>query len=186
MKKELKLYNMIFPIFILEVFNPLFIASVLIGNFLIDFLVLTLISFIFMKKFDRSFLKKYVYKVWPYGLLADLIGVGWIVVAGEIGIRLAAGIRYLFPGIGNSFLDEIITGAAKGYWGDIYYNAFGVMFIMTGVIVAGIAIFRFNYFRVLNHHLSFTERQRKIACGILAVLTAPYTFLLSNSFTLGH
>lgn len=58
MKKDVRLYNLIFPTFMLFTFNPLFWGISLAGNFIIDSIVLLIISLAVYKKLSISFYKK--------------------------------------------------------------------------------------------------------------------------------
>ncbi len=81
MKKDVKLYNMIFPPFILITFTPWFFVFSLVGNFLIDSAVLTVIMLVVFKKFDRSFYIRKIFILWGLGFGADFIGCFYILYA---------------------------------------------------------------------------------------------------------
>lgn len=73
MNNKFKLYNLIFPVWLLFIF-PLVWLIVLPANFLIDSLVL-LISMNKLKIDDKKvFYKKHIFKIFWFGIFADLIG----------------------------------------------------------------------------------------------------------------
>ncbi|MBQ8414734.1 MAG: hypothetical protein IJX58_05795 [Clostridia bacterium] len=75
-RNEIKLYNILFPIWLLILMPTAWIA-VLPVNFIVDSLVLIIAS----KKigiFERGTYKKHILKVWIFGFLADMIGAGLI------------------------------------------------------------------------------------------------------------
>ena len=73
MKKEIKLYNVIFPIWMLILIPPLWLVA-LPGNFIIDLLVLY-ISMRILKIENRKLnIKKAIWKSWIIGFAADFVG----------------------------------------------------------------------------------------------------------------
>lgn len=73
MKKEIKLYNVLFPVWMLILFPQMWLI-VLPGNFLIDTLVLLLGMYVLKITEKGVFYKQNILKVFLFGLLADLIG----------------------------------------------------------------------------------------------------------------
>lgn len=73
MKKDTKLYNVLFPFWMLMLFPQMWLV-ILPGNFIIDSVVL-LLSMRFLKIEDKKvFYKKNILKIFGFGLLADVIG----------------------------------------------------------------------------------------------------------------
>lgn len=73
MKKDIKLYNVLFPLWMLMMF-PVTWLFVLPGNFIIDSLVLFL-GMYFLKIFDKKDLyKKSIVKIFAIGIFSDIIG----------------------------------------------------------------------------------------------------------------
>lgn len=71
--KQAKLYNVLFPFWMLLLFPQLWFI-VLPGNFIIDSLVLV-ISLAILKIADKKlWYKKYILKVFAFGMTADIIG----------------------------------------------------------------------------------------------------------------
>ena len=71
--KNIKLYNVIFPFWMLMLFPQTWLI-VLPGNFIIDSIVLIL-TLTFLKAQDKKLLyKRYILKAFLFGMLADIIG----------------------------------------------------------------------------------------------------------------
>lgn len=74
MKKNITLYNALFPFWLILFLNPKTWLWVLPGNFIIDSIVL-FIAIIVLKVDDRKkFFLRTVWKVFLFGLLSDIIG----------------------------------------------------------------------------------------------------------------
>ena len=79
MKKDVTLYNVLFPLWMLLLFPELWLI-VLPGNFIIDSLVL-IISMLIMKMPDKKeFYKKNILKIYGFGLLADAAGSVYMLI----------------------------------------------------------------------------------------------------------
>ncbi len=79
MKKDIKLYNVIFPVWFLMLFPQMWLI-VLPGNFLIDSLVL-LLSMIFLEIEERkTFYKQNILKIFIIGLVSDVIGASFLFI----------------------------------------------------------------------------------------------------------
>ena len=79
MKKDVKLYNVLFPFWMLLLFPQMWLI-VLPGNFIIDSLVL-LISMAVLKISDKKqWYKKHILKIYAFGLLADVIGSAYMLL----------------------------------------------------------------------------------------------------------
>lgn len=74
-KKDVKLYNVLFPFWFLMLIPSTWII-VLPGNFLIDSLVLIISMCCMHVENKKYFYKKHIWKIFAFGLLADLIGSG--------------------------------------------------------------------------------------------------------------
>lgn len=79
MKKQIKLYNVLFPVWMLILFPQMWLI-VLPGNFIIDSLVL-LFSMMALKITERAlFYKQNILKIFLFGLLADIVGSAFMFV----------------------------------------------------------------------------------------------------------
>ncbi len=73
MKKDIKLYNVLFPLWMLLLF-PVTWLVVLPGNFIIDSLVLLISMYVFKICEKKEFYKKSILKVFLIGIFSDVIG----------------------------------------------------------------------------------------------------------------
>lgn len=142
MKKEMRLYNILFPIWFL-LFIPITWVVVLPANFVIDSLVILITMKMIGVKFKKRMYKESILKVWGFGFLSDIIGAAFLFVTMWILELAVPGEDYLYLAI--------------------------------AVLISAIFIFIFNYkisFKGYDRNTRF-----KMALS-LAILTAPYTFLI--------
>lgn len=76
-KTEITLYNVLFPFWMLLMF-PVAWLIVLPGNFLIDSLVLLVSLRMLGAENKKLWYKKYIGKIFAFGMLSDLIGAGYM------------------------------------------------------------------------------------------------------------
>ncbi|WP_343209082.1 hypothetical protein [Anaerolentibacter hominis] len=153
--KGLKLYNLIFPLWILWLIPAAWLV-VLPANLFIDFVVIILT----MRRLhlpDRSRLTgKILFPAWGYGFLADFAGTGMMFVADNVDA-----FRTIFNWNTYNPLD----------------NLFSFLWTALSVLIAGLCIYFFNLKLVLNQ-VEFDIASRKKIALSLAVFTAPYFFFL--------
>jgi hypothetical protein len=77
MKKGIKLYNVIFPIWMLLFLPPVWLV-VFPANFAIDSLVFRLGAKFAKLQNILAVYKKSILKIWGFGFLADLLGAGFL------------------------------------------------------------------------------------------------------------
>lgn len=161
MKKEKRLYNVLFPIWFL-IFVPTSWLIVLPANFLIDSLVL-LVALKLLGHDLKTGYKRAVLKVWLFGFLADLIG----------GLLLLAG----------TFLQE------NSWWyhniaAPISSNPFGsplaLLFILVVVAISAACIYVLDL-KVAFRKLDLDKQQKHRAALAFALITAPYAFFLPST-----
>jgi len=155
--KEIKLYNLIFPVYMLWLIPPvIFIVGIL--NFIIDSVVVLITEKILKLEDMFSKYKKVIFKVWIFGFLADFIGALFLFLISGLFENLDIPIKY-----------------------NIDYNPFGNIYALiitiVGILIAGILIFIFNK-KICFNKIDITEKQRFILSLVMAVVTAPYLFLL--------
>lgn len=102
MKKDVKLYNMILPPFMLFFFVPILWIVSALGNFIIDSIVLLIISIFIYKKFTWQLYKKSIIPVFLYGFLSDFLGVLYLMA-----ISIGSGAKYYE---GNDIGKQILSG----------------------------------------------------------------------------
>ncbi len=166
LKKTNKLYNVIFPIWIIWIF-PLTWLIILPANFIIDLLVVTLTLKVLKIKHIWITAKPVILKVWLFGFLSDIIGTAGMLAAG--------------------LLDERVLGQAVGDWWyqnigfPVNYNPFqsiyGFLWVTLCVVLAAAMIYLFNL-KFSFKKAPITDRQKRQLSFSLAVFTAPYLFYL--------
>jgi len=155
--KGIKLYNLIFPMYMLWVMPPIIFISAIL-NFIIDSAVVLVTEKIL--KIENIFLKykKVILKVWGFGFLADFIGALFLFTISGLCEGLDIPIKY-----------------------NIDYNPFGNIYALIitilGILIAGVLIFIFNK-KISFKNIDITEKQKFILSLVMAIVTAPYLFLL--------
>ena len=130
--KQIKLYNVIFPIWFLLFFPPIIIIT-LLGNYIIDSLVIIGCFFVYKlksKEFSlKSFYKGSIIKVWLYGFLADFIGAVILFIIGMFGEDVF-GLSY-----------ELTSAICY----DPFSHSWAVIIIVVAMLVSTYFVFIFNY-----------------------------------------
>lgn len=161
--KNIKLYNLIFPIWLLLFFPPV-IFFTLIGNFIIDSLVILACFFLFkiskVKSSLKPFYKKSILKVWLFGFLADIIGASFLILVETGGEWL---------GVSNKL------NMAIAY--DPFSHPLAVIIILISMLISSTFIFLFNYKFTFKTIIEEKTLKVKVALAI-AIITIPWTFLL--------
>ena len=80
MKKGTRLYNVIFPFWML-ILLPMTWLAIIPANFVIDSLVLIIAMYVLKLQNKKQLYKKSILKVFIFGFLADIIGSGLLLVA---------------------------------------------------------------------------------------------------------
>lgn len=166
MKSDHRVYNVIFPIWLLWFFPPVFFI-VAAGNFVVDSLVLFLAYRLIIAKVDRSgfgkLYRKCILKVWLFGFLADIIGTVPLIGLVVTGF--------------NPFSYEVESAIMWNPW----TNGIAFLFVLGCVVLAGALVFVFNHWFALKEAIP-NQRMRLRTAILLAVLTAPYTLLLPTQW----
>jgi len=159
MKKEVRLYNVILPIWLLWIFPQVWLI-VLPGNLAVDCLVLTLSLTVLKHRNKWAVVKKLWWKFWLLGFLADFVGVVFLLLAGMAAENI--------PGLSQSVTP-------------IFYNAFETpaAFLVTllGIGAAGVSIYVYDKLAMGSCDL-LTERERHLIALTMAVVTAPWLFFI--------
>lgn len=165
--KEVKLYNIIFPIWLLIFFPPIIFIT-LAGNFVIDSLVILACVSIFKLAINseerKSFYKNSIIKVWLFGFLADIIGAAILFILGILGEYF--GLSY-----------ELVSAIDF----DPFSNPLAVMVIVFAMLVSVLFIFLFNYKITFRELIKDNSVRFKVALTI-AIVTMPWTFLLPTKW----
>ncbi len=86
MKKEVKLYNVLFPFWMLLLFPQLWLI-VIPGNFIIDSIVLLVSMLLFKISDKKDFYKKNILKIFSFGMVSDIIGSAYMLIM-MIGLQI--------------------------------------------------------------------------------------------------
>lgn len=163
MKRNMRLYNVLLPIWILYFFPQVWIIT-LPGNLFIDCLVLLLTLTALKHREKKAVMKKVWWKFWLLGFLADFIGTALLVGC----IYLS-----LLPAPVGPWVEQIV--------GDAVLNPFrslpAFLFTMLGIALAGVCIYFFDK-KAMKSCAQLDGRQRHIIALTMAIVTAPWTFLI--------
>ena len=145
-KNDIKLYNVLFPLWMLLLFPQLW-WIVIPGNFIIDSLVLIISMYALKISDKKQWYKRHIFKIFGFGMLSDVIGSAYMIL-----------MTLVFQ---------------LGVMGDELYIT------LPALIISAAFIFVFNYF------VTFRKADRALRLKlslILAIVTAPYTFLVPSSW----
>lgn len=159
MRKNNKLYNVIFPIWLL-VWFPSYLWFILIPiNYLIDSCVL---YFSLPKEDDRkAFTIRHSWKLCIVGFLADLIGSIFLFL-----------INIIYDALPIPFLEKIVDGVMM----NPFSNVFSFLYVCIGILISAICIYYFDRWILKKTNLSKAQIEK--SARYLAIITAPYLFLL--------
>lgn len=164
--KDIKLYNLIFPLWFV-LFLPPVIFITLVGNFVIDSLVVIACFFIFkladIQKSLTEFYKGSILKVWILGFLADIIGASILFILGMIDPL------------------ELPNDMIRGINYDPFSSPAAVAVITIAMLVSAVFIFMFNYKITFSKQINDKRLRAKVAITV-ALTTMPWTFLLPTKW----
>lgn len=158
-KKGVRVYNVLFPIWMLFLFFPQVWLVVLPGNFLIDSLVLVLAMKFLQVAGKKEVWKKSIVRVWCYGFLADLIGA-------------AALVAFLYADVHLGL--DLFDYSFQNSLGQMLYS-------LPAVALSGVIIYLLNKKFAFGKTALSMEQRHKLALA-LAIFTAPYTFMIPLSW----
>lgn len=162
--KQIKLYNVMFPIWLLWLF-PLTWIVVLPGNFIIDCLVVVLAMKHLKIENVKAKTKKVIIRVWIMGFVADFIGC--------IGMFIFNLVEFDSKFVTNDFIAALV------------YNPFehvgALLWAVFCTIVTAIIIYVFNYFWCLKK-IEISDMERKKVALAVAIFTAPYMFFFPTEW----
>lgn len=160
MKREIKLYNLIFPMWGIYFFGllfPPFLLLLLPANFLVDSIMLLVLFFLLKLPEKKMLYKKAIWKTWGFGFLADILASG------------------VFFAISEAFSDAFSHIKVNIYLPYSSLPAF--LFVTMAVLLAGVLIYVFQRKFVLKKLALEEGQKKKLALG-MAILTAPYLMYL--------
>lgn len=160
-----RFYNVIFPVWLLFIF-PLSWLLVIPANFAIDSLIVVLWMYILKLDKKMDVYKKHIIWVFIFGFVADIIGGIMLLITQLIGYE-------------EWFYEYITAPVAMNPFDNIY----ALLFTFCAVILSGVLIYVFNRFISFRKYKDL--KSKRIISLMLAVLTAPYLFLLPTSTLYG-
>ena len=155
MKRQLRLYNVLFPIWMLFLWPGVWLI-LLPGNFLIDSLVLLLAMTALGYAGRKAVWKSAIFKVWGFGFAADLAGAG-----------ITLGLMLLLDRLAPQWNTFLVPG--------------GQLLVLPGIAIAGVLIYLLNR-RFSFQRTALTAEQIHRLSLALAVFTAPYTMLIPSEW----
>ena len=169
MKKDTRLYNVIFPIWFLLLIPQLWIVS-LAGNFLIDLLVLYISMRILKVENRKENIKKTILKTWIIGFACDFVGGFGMFLASLIDID------YNTP-LGKWWYENLTNSVMYNPFDSIY----GFLWTTLCVIITSVLIYVVNKKWCLKKLDISDEQKNKVALSF-AIFTAPYFFYLPTAW----
>lgn len=160
MKRDIKLYNLIFPMWSIYFFGLLFPPMLLIllpANFAVDSIMLLLLFQWLKLPEKKEWYKKTILKTWGFGFLADVLASG------------------VFVALSEALSDVFQDANVNVYRSVSSFPSF--LFTTAAVVLAGILIYIFQRKFVLKKLELEEGQKKKIALG-MAILTAPYLMYL--------
>ena len=168
-KKSIKLYNVIFPIWLLWLI-PMTWVIVLPANFLIDLLVGVLTMKYLKVKEIKLNAKSVILKVWIFGFIADFIGTSAMFMANVIDFNYQTS-------LGKWWYNNITNAVSYNPFESLY----AILWVTGCVIITSFFIYLFNYQFCLKKSTLDSEQKKKVALS-LAIFTAPYLFYLPTAW----
>lgn len=166
---NIKLYNLIFPIWLLWLI-PITWIVVLPANFLIDLIVVVL-TMKYLKVSDIKIkAKSVIFKVWIFGFIADFIGTAAMFLANTINFNYETE-------LGKWWYINISNAVSYNPFDSIY----ALLWVTVCMIITSFFIYLFNYKFCLKNSNLDSDQKRKIALS-LAIFTAPYLFYIPTSW----
>ena len=158
MKRTVRLYNILLPIWLLWIFPQVWLI-VLPGNLAIDCAVLLLTLLALGCTAKQAVLRRVWWRVWLNGFLADAAGVVWMLLG-------------LLP-IQWAWWEESISGIM----GRPFRSPLSLFWTLAGVALAGVCIFAFDL-RAMHSCIGLSNREKRRIALTMAIVTAPWLFFI--------
>ncbi len=168
-KKNVTLYNLIFPIWLLWLLPTTWIV-ILPANFLVDLLVVVLTLKYLKVQGLKQKVKQVIFKVWIFGFLADFIGTAAMFMANAIDFDYNTKLgKWWYNNLSNPVSYNPFQGIYSFLW------------VTACIIITAFFIYLFNYKICLKKSNLEGIQKKKLALS-LAVFTAPYLFYLPTKW----
>ena len=159
MKKQVRLYNMIMPLWLLLAMPAMWLPT-LAGNFIIDSAVLMILLKIKKKEGKKQIWKSCILKVWAFGMLSDIIG-GAVLV----GLDLLLDILDLHKASAAIMLNP-------------WVNPIAAVCVILCMALSSVFIYLFDS-RLSFKRTFEEEKERRQFALYFAVITTPWLFASS-------
>ena len=116
MKRDIKLYNLIFPmwgIYFYAILFPYFFVLLLPANFIVDTVMLLLLFFLFKVPEKKELYRRGIWKAWGFGFLADFLAAGVLVIISSA-VSLPFHIYAPFSSVGGIFICNGWRSSGRG------------------------------------------------------------------------
>lgn len=169
MKKEVRLYNVLLPIWLLWIFPQVWLV-ILPGNLIIDCLVLTAALFALKHRSKWAVVRQLWWKFWLLGFAADAMGVVWMFLG------LAPAYVMAWGTTGESSIAVTAWSDTLGHiMHDPFAHPLAFLWTLAGVALAGFCIYRFDK-RAMKSCVLLNEGEKHKIALTMAVVTAPWLF----------
>ncbi len=177
MKRNVRLYNVIFPIWLI-LFLPTWLWLIIIPvNLAVDCLVTWLTAKRLGVPDRKEVLGHTWWRFWLFGFLADFIGGVWML----LGLWGPHFVGSVLLGHDSSGQLPAWINAWENTVGHISHNAFAnpaaFLWTLAGVAIAGVCIYLFDK-RAMKHCSGLDDRQKRIVALAMAIVTAPWLFFI--------
>lgn len=166
MKKQTRIYNVIFPIWILILF-PQLLVFVIPGNLIVDCAVLWFALLALKHPRKGAVVKKLWWRFWLLGFAADAIGVVWMF----LGWLTAGWASQLLGTVG--WLEDVVMALTV----NCFRHPLAFLWTLAGVALAGVWIYFFDK-RAMGSCELLDDRQRHVVALVMAIVTAPWLFFI--------
>ena len=166
MKRQARIYNLIFPIWILILF-PQILVFVIPANLAVDCAVLFLTLLALKHAQKGAVVKKLWWKYWLLGFAADVIGVA----------RMFLGWRSMAAFVPPGAAGDWVLPATQGLMMNPFRHPASFLWTLAGVALAGVCIYCFDK-RAMRSCELLDDRQRHIIALVMAIVTAPWLFFI--------
>ena len=169
MKKDIRLYNVIFPIWFLIIWpTPPAVLITLLGNLIIDCGVLYCTIRVLKHPQKKEVMKGLWYKFWYCGYLADIIGAGCMLLIGEF--------PWIF-GLRGSGFARFWDDTVERIMDNPFAHPLALLVALLCIAISGALIYLLDKRAMKNCEL-LDQRQKHLIALTMAIVTAPWLFLV--------
>ena len=163
MKQELRLYNVIFPVWMMFLVPQVWLIA-LPGNLVIDVVVLAVTLKVLGHGSKLAVVKELWWKFWLFGFLADFVGVAALLPCPFLMILLEPAAPWLYDALSPVMHNPFLSLPALAWVGE-------------AVALAGYCIYRFDR-RAMKDCVLLSETEKHRIALTMAVVTAPWLFFI--------